>query len=291
LSSPIDYRHILKQARTQLETTASDNPALEAEVLLANLLNKSRMHLLAWPERTLDIHQQRDYARLISRRLAGEPLAYIIGQRAFWSLSLRVSPAVLIPRPDTELLVERALELLPEHKETTVADLGTGSGAIAIALASERPHCRLLATDRCADALQIARYNCARAGMSQRVDCRQGDWCEAFAADEHFDLIVANPPYIAIGDPHLQRGDLPAEPRQALVSGPDGLTDLRRICACAPAYLKPAGWLLLEHGFAQGHAVRELLRDAGLQQVHTRQDLAGHERVSSARTPKRSDAP
>ncbi|MEO5342338.1 MAG: peptide chain release factor N(5)-glutamine methyltransferase [Gammaproteobacteria bacterium SHHR-1] len=283
-----NYRTALTWARAEL--AGLDNPALEAEVLLAHLLGRSRSHLLAWPERALDAVQQRAFAGLIQRRRAGEPLAYITGRREFWSLELEVGPGVLIPRADTELLVELALGLIPEliaelvpfQGPLRIADLGTGSGAIAAAIASERPDCQVLAVERSDAALGIARANLQRLGLGH-VQTRQGDWCRAFNPGERFDLILSNPPYIASDDPHLQQGDLPAEPIQALVSGADGLDDLRLISACAPAHLRPGGWLLLEHGFAQGACVRQLLRQAGLEAVRSENDLAGQQRVSLGR--------
>lgn len=273
----LDYCTALASARDKL--TEVENPALEAEVLLAHVLGKPRSHLLAWPERALDAVQQQAYSELIQRRCGGEPLAYITGEREFWSLSLQVGPGVLIPRPDTELLVELALDLLPADSHAQVADLGTGSGAIAAAIGRERPHWQLVAVEHCPQARAIALANFQRLGLTH-VSCRAGDWCAGFEPLERFDLILSNPPYIADNDPHLQLGDLPAEPRQALASGADGLDDLRHICHCAPAYLKPGGWLLLEHGYDQGKAVRQLLKACNLERLRTERDFSGHERVS-----------
>jgi release factor glutamine methyltransferase len=288
----LNYHTALTWARAELAEL--DNPALEAEVLLAYLLDRSRTHLLAWPERALDAVRQQAYVGLIQRRRAGEPLAYITGRREFWSLELEVGPGVLIPRADTELLVELALGLMPSpipvptpaltpaQAPPRIADLGTGSGAIAAAIASERPDAQILAVEYSPQALRIAQANFQRLELGQ-VQTRQGDWCQAFKPGERFDLILSNPPYIASDDPHLQQGDLPAEPIQALAAGADGLADLRRISACAPAHLLPGGWLLLEHGFAQGAEVRQLLIQAGLEQVRSERDLAGQERVSLGR--------
>lgn len=267
----------LALARDRLKGVA-DSPALEAELLLAHVLDRPRSHLRAWPERRVDAAQQAALHELLGRRSGGEPLAYLLGRREFWSLELEVCPGVLIPRADTETLVERALELLPPGTAARVADLGTGSGAIALAIAHERPHATVVATDRSERALAVARRNAGRLDL-RNVELRCGDWCASLAG-ERFDLIVSNPPYIAATDPHLCRGDLPHEPSEALIAGADGLDDLRRIAACTPAHLKPGGHLLLEHGHIQGEAVRALLRDAGFAQVRTYRDLERRERVS-----------
>lgn len=256
----------------------TETAALEAELLLCEVIGKPRSHLRAWPENQLEPEQTRRFMSLLDRRASGEPLAYITGRREFWSLTLEVAAGVLIPRPDTETLVERALELIPPSAQVAVADLGTGSGAIALAIASERPHCRIVATDRSEAALRVARSNAVRLGLEQ-VEFRLGDWCQALG-EERFDLLISNPPYIAQSDPHLEMGDLRHEPREALVSGVEGLDDLRCIIDCAPHHLLPGGRILLEHGFSQGKAVRELLRATGFESVRTYCDLARRERVS-----------
>ncbi len=272
----------LQQARQQLAALPGAAPRLEAEVLLSFSLGRPRSHLYAWPERPLEADRQAHFSTLVARRIGGEPIAYITGQREFWSLDLRVTPETLIPRPESELLVELALTLIPPDRPLNIADLGTGSGAIAAAIASERPGCTLFATDISDAALRIARENFDRLGLA-RVQTRHGHWCEALPRNPSLDLIVSNPPYIPDSDPHLTQGDLPWEPRSALASGHDGLDDLRCITGQAATYLPPGGWLLLEHGCHQGTAVRRLLTAAGFQAVATHRDLSGQERVSKGR--------
>lgn len=254
---------------------------LDAQLLLLHALGRSsgeRAWLLAHGSDTLDDTSAHRYTALLRRRSQGEPLAYLVGQREFHGLRLQVDARVLDPRPDTETLVDWALEL-PLPATARVLDLGTGSGAIALALASRRPLWQLSAADRSADALAVARANAQRLNLPVRF--RAGDWFGALdAADGPFDLIASNPPYIAEGDPHL--GALRHEPRQALVSGADGLDDLRRIVADAPKWLAPGGWLLLEHGYDQAVAVRDLLARHGLHAAQSRKDLAGIERCSGA---------
>lgn len=266
----------LQATRERLAATAA--AALEAELLLAHVLDRPRTYLRAWPERRLTPEQQTRLDALLSRRTAGEPLAYLLGRREFWSLELEVAPGVLIPRADTETLVERALELISADRPARVADLGTGSGAIALAIAHERPRAIVIATDRSRAALELARHNARRLEL-RNVGFRLGDWCEALDT-ERFDLIVSNPPYIAADDPHLEQGDLPHEPLEALASGTEGLDDLRRISDCARRHLRPGGRLLLEHGHMQGEAVRRLLLCAGFAAIDTHRDLEGRERVS-----------
>ncbi len=254
--------------------SGGDSPRLDAEVLLCELLGCNRAGLVIRADDVLSSEIALRYAALIERRQLGEPVAYLTGRREFWSLELQVSPAVLIPRPDTELLVEWALERLLGVAAPRIADLGTGSGAIALALASERPDAAVVAVDQSADALGQAAHNARLLGL-ERVGFRLGDWLAPLAG-ESFDLIVSNPPYVAEQDPHLR--DLRFEPRRALTAGADGLADLRRIAAEAPAYLKPGAALLLEHGAEQGEAVRTLLRQCGYSAVETRPDLNGRER-------------
>jgi len=220
---------------------------------------------------------------LLARRVAGEPVAYLLGHRGFWTLDLAVSPATLIPRPETELLVELALARLPADTPLAVADLGTGSGAIALALASERPQVDVTATDLSAAALDMARGNAARNGLA-RVRFVQGAWFAPLQG-MRFDLIASNPPYIASNDPHLQQGDLRHEPATALASGIDGLDDLRLIVADAGAHLLPGGWLLIEHGWDQGAAIRALFEHAGFEQVYTERDLEQRDRVTRGCLP------
>jgi release factor glutamine methyltransferase len=263
----------------RLRTAAAPQhtPALDAELLLAHVVAEPRARLRSHPEIPVDPQQRDRYLELIARRAAGEPLAYLTGRKAFWSLELIVTPAVLIPRPETELLVERALALGPEGT-ARVADLGTGSGAIALALAHERPRWRVVATDLSAAALAVARANAAALGLG-RVELRAGDWFGALAG-ERFDLIVCNPPYIAAGDPALADPALRHEPSLALTPGADALASLRTIARGAPPHLVPGGWLLLEHGAGQAADLARELVLAGFAHVRSHRDLAGHERVT-----------
>lgn len=254
---------------------------IEVQCLLQHVLSVSRAYLLAHPERTLNDSEHARYTELLQRRLAGEPIAYLLGEREFFGLMFKVTPATLIPRPDTELLVETALQRIQPHAPCRVLDLGTGSGAIALAVAHSRPDACVLACDASASALAMARENAQRLGVAN-ADFVQSDWFSALN-QQRFDLIVSNPPYIAADDPHLLQGDLRYEPASALASGNDGLDDIRRIVAEAAAHLHPAGWLLLEHGYDQAKQVRELLRQAGLVEVFSACDLAGIERVSGGR--------
>lgn len=261
-----------------IATLTGDEAAREAELLLQHVLGRTRAWLYAHADDMVDGSAVRRVRELVARRQAGEPLAYITGRREFWSLDLAVSPAVLIPRAETELLVERAIQKLPHAQAAAVADLGTGSGAIALAIARERPRAQILATDASATALDVARGNAARLAIPN-IAFVLGDWCAALGS-ARFDLIVSNPPYIAAADPHLRRGDLRFEPASALASGSDGLDAIRTIVETAPAHLRPGGWLLLEHGFEQGHAVRALLEKSGFVEVFTAPDLEDRERVS-----------
>ncbi len=272
----------LKETADLLAGLPETDPRLEAEVLLAHVLGKSRSYLVAWPERYLNEAQLDHFRGLAARRLNGEPVAYLTGHREFWSLDLTVTPAVLVPRPDTELLVERALHRIPAGCPWLLADLGTGSGAIAAALAKERPDCRITATDASIEALAVAESNFKQLELD-RIATAHGRWCAALPPGSRFNLIVSNPPYVAEGDPALETGDLSWEPQYALRSGADGLDDIRRIIREAPAHLTAGGWLLLEHGFEQGTAVRRLLTKGGFGHIATHRDLAGHERVSEGR--------
>ena len=253
----------------------------DAEALLLHALGRSRSWLFTHADDALDTDAQTAYAALLERRAAGEPVAYLVGRRGFWSLELEVTPATLIPRSETERLVELALERLPRDRTCRVADLGTGSGAVALAIASERPLAQVLATDASDAALAVARRNAQRLGIGN-VSFAQGDWLAPLAG-KRFDLIVSNPPYIEAADPHLAQGDLRFEPTTALASGHDGLDDIRRIVRDSRDHLAPAGWLLFEHGWNQGDAARRLLHDAGYAEVFTAQDLEGRDRVSGGR--------
>jgi release factor glutamine methyltransferase len=248
---------------------------LDAELLLAHALALPRARLRSHPEAAAGAGVARQYRELLERRAAGEPVAYLTGEKEFWALPLKLSAAVLVPRPETELLVERALALV-RHDRARAVDLGTGSGAIALALASERPNWQLLATDVSEAALGIARAN-ARALALERVQFRRGSWLAPLGADR-FDLIVSNPPYVAADDPALAA--LQHEPRLALTPGNDALLALREIIHGAPAHLLPGGWLLLEHGATQGAAVRRELALAGMRYIRSHPDLAGLERAT-----------
>lgn len=258
----------------------SPTPRLDAELLLAAALGKPRSYLRTWPERELDDEQLALFQANLMRRRQGEPVAYILGHQGFWSLDLEVAPHTLIPRPDTELLVETALELLPATK-LTVLDLGTGTGAIALALASERPAWRVTGVDRIEDAVALAERNRQRLQLGNAAFVHS-HWFSALSG-QRFGLILSNPPYIRADDRHLNEGDVRFEPSSALVAGSDGLDDIRAIIQAAPDHLLSAGWLILEHGFDQAEAVRDLLVDGGFAEVHSRRDLGGHERISLGR--------
>ena len=258
----------------------SDTVQLDAELLLAAVLGKSRTYLYTWPEQVLSPSERSYFESVLERRVMGEPVAYILGTRDFWTLTLRVNRHVLIPRPETELLVETALALVTTQ-EACIADLGTGSGAIALAVASERPVWKVVATDMSGDALTVASDNASQLNIVN-VEFRQGSWCDALPP-QLFDLIVSNPPYIDAADAHLTQGDLRFEPRSALVAADDGLADIRTLCSQAPQRLKPGGWLLLEHGWTQGPTVAAILQSSGLETVRTLKDLNGNDRVSLGR--------
>jgi release factor glutamine methyltransferase len=255
---------------------------IDAELLLVHVLEQGRSWLFSHPYAVIGDNDRVRFDALARRRAAGEPVAYLTGRCGFWSLDLEVGPATLIPRPETELLVELALARIPSGRSLRVADLGTGSGAIALAIASERPQSRIIATDASADALRVARRNAASHGIGN-IEFRCGDWFAPLAG-EIFDLIASNPPYIAEGDPHLAQGDLRFEPDTALSSGADGLDAIRTIVGDAGAHLIPGGWLLLEHGWDQGPAVRALLADAGFIDIDTARDLEDRDRISLGRT-------
>ncbi len=274
-----DLRTLLATARVQL---ASDEAALEAELLLAVALGQPRSWLYAHADAVPAADAAARFAALIARRAAGEPVAYLLGRRGFWTLDLQVGPECLIPRPETELLLEHALLRLPLDVPARVADLGTGSGALALAIARERPLAEVWASDVSAAALECARANAQRMGLTRRVHFAEGDWCAALGA-ERYAMLVSNPPYLAEDDEHLQQGDLRFEPRMALVSGAEGLDALRAIIAAAPDHLEPRGWLLLEHGAGQGPPVRALLGTRGFVEVRSLRDLQVHERVSLGR--------
>ncbi len=281
----------IQQARAHIMTVLAEgeSPRADADVLLCHLLDCRRSYLMTWPERELDAAQQATLQEWLTRRLNGEPIAHLVGEREFWSLPLKVSPATLIPRPDTEVLVEQALTRIPQGP-CAVLDLGTGTGAIALALKSERPEIEVWAVDRMADAAALARENSAALGLP--IEVRDGSWFEPLGEPDRdktprFAVIVSNPPYIDGADPHLEQGDVRFEPRSALVADDAGLADIRHIVAHAPAYLLTDGWLLLEHGWAQGEAVRQLLRDGGYREVATVRDYGDNDRVTLGLCPLR----
>ena len=267
----------IKQA--QFALAASPSPRLDTEVLVMHVTGLTRAQLITRAEQVLSADQEQNLNSLLARRAQGEPIAYLTGQREFWSMALRVTPDVLIPRPETELLVEQALARIPQDTEWTIADLGTGSGAIALAIAKERPRCHVVATDTSERALAVARANAMRLGI-RNIEFRQGEWFAPLGGRQ-FDIIVSNPPYVAANDPHLGEGDVRFEPRAALVSGRDGLDAIRTIATSAGAHLKPGGWLLLEHGYDQSGVIAQLLKSAGYGQTALYRDLAGQPRISA----------
>ena len=274
---------VLALAQQRLEPGSGDTAAREAVVLLQAVLHRDRGYFHAFPERSVADAPLAHYWSLVARRQAGEPVAYILGVREFWSLPMLVTPDTLIPRPETELLVELTLAL-PLPADAAVVDLGTGCGAIACALAAERPAWHLLAVDRSAAALAVAGRNVATLGLGNVVlTC--SDWFAALDRGQRFEAVVSNPPYVACHDAHLQAGDLRFEPRSALVSGDDGLDAIRVLVRSAPDYLIDDGWLLCEHGYTQGLAVRELMLAAGYARVATHRDLAGRDRVTLGQWP------
>jgi len=268
---------LLQQASRSLVKT-SPTPGLDAELLLAHALQQPRTHLRAWPDKVPEPASEQAFRQLLEKRHQGVPVAYLLGYREFWSMPLKVAPGVLIPRPETELLVETALELIPTGR-SMVAELGTGSGAVAIALALERPETTIVASDRYPTPLSLARQNALRLN-ARRIVFIQSDWLEALR-DLAFDVIVSNPPYIAADDPHLLQ-DIRHEPLNALAAGEEGLDAIRTIVHHAPRCLKPGGWLVLEHGYDQASQVSELLAQSGFRSLTCHHDLQGHPRITQA---------
>lgn len=275
----VTIHHFLHTA-TQKLTLVTDSPQLEAEALLAHVLKKNRSYLLAFAEKELAAEEVAQAAADIHRRYLGEPLAYIVGHKEFWSREFQVTPATLIPRPETELLVEITLKLL-HQKEAKIADLGTGSGAVGVSLACERPAWRIDATDISPEALAVARKN-AQQFKLKNVFFYQGNWCTALTCTD-FDAIISNPPYIAEEEWDAYEPQLIYEPRKALIAGKDGLSAINDIAQSAKFFLKDGGYLLVEHGFLQGEKVRALFMQEGYTEVHSICDLSGHERVTLGR--------
>ena len=264
----------------QVDLPESDTPVLDAEVLLCHVLGKERVFLYTWPEKVLDNQQLAVFSALMSRRKQGEPIAYIIGIREFWSLPLKVNESTLIPRPDTERLIEVALDLF-QNDPLSVVDLGTGTGAIALALASEFPEWNMLGVDLSEDAVTLAKEN-ARLNKLEQVQFQVGSWCDGLP-HRFFDLIVSNPPYIAETDPHLSQGDVRFEPLSALVAPQNGLSDIVDIAKQSSVCLKPQGWLMVEHGFDQASNVRQIFKACGYGFISSYQDLSGNDRVTAGR--------
>lgn len=273
-------RQWLRAAIAQLPE--SESPKRDAEILLSYVTGRSRSWIIAFDDHELESEQLSRLAELLARRAEGEPIAYLTGEREFWSLSLSVSPDTLIPRPDTELLVEQALAHLPQHA-VEILDLGTGTGAIALALASERPECRVTGVDRIAAAITLAESNARRLAIGN-VQFRLSNWFSALSGAQ-FSLIASNPPYIDHADEHLRQGDVRFEPESALVASDRGLADIKWIAENAGAHLLPGGWLLFEHGWQQAEQVRTILRENKFTAIETCQDYGGNDRVTLAQKP------
>ncbi len=286
--SPVDVRSLLRAAREALAASGGGaahsgaSVALDADLLLAHVLGVDRAWLFANGERAVEPSRAGAFMALLQRRSAGEPIAYLTGRREFWSLPLRVTPGVLIPRPETELLVEVALAHIPAEASWRVADLGTGSGAVALAIAVERPRCELHATELSPAALAVAQENVDIIAPG-RVTLHQGSWLEPLTGQFH--VILSNPPYVAADDPHLQQGDCRFEPAAALTPGTDALAAIREIAQAALPYLRSGGMLAFEHGFEQGEACRNLLENLGYFDVRTERDLEGRDRVTIGLVP------
>ena len=271
----MEFQHWLRQAASEL--SASESPKRDAEILLEFVTGKARTYLLAFGETQLSAEQEAQLATLLARRKTGEPVAHLVGEREFWSLPLYVSPATLIPRPDTECLVEQALSRLPAQA-CRILDLGTGTGAIALALASERPDCEVTAVDVMPNAVALAQRNVARLGFPN-VTVLQSSWFSALD-NRTFGMIVSNPPYIDEHDPHLTQGDVRFEPLTALVAANEGLADIVHIVTTSRQHLLPGGWLLVEHGWTQGDAVRDVFIAAGYRAVETCRDYGDNDRLT-----------
>jgi len=273
---------LLKQAAQRLQAAGSSSPRIDAEVLLCHVLGRDRTWLYTWGDKICPLWEQARFDALIAARVQGTPVAYLTGEREFWGLRLATSPDTLIPRPDTETLVELALSRAA-LTSGRLLDLGTGTGAIALAFASEQPHWQVLGVDLRVEAVSLATRNAQALGLANATFL-QSDWFAALdaytVAGNQFDIIVSNPPYIAGDDPHLAEGDVRFEPRSALVAAACGMADLLHLVNSAQRYLAASGWLLLEHGYQQAEMVREALESAGYQNVESVRDLGGHERVT-----------
>ena len=281
MQSAYTVESALKAAIVQLQEGENTSPSIDAAVLLCHTLDKPRSYLLTWPEKHLTLEQEQHFDELLTRRLTGEPVAYIVGEREFWSLPLKVSPSTLIPRPDTERLVEVALDKT-FGKTGDILDLGTGTGAIALALASEMPNRNVTGIDLRPEAQQLASENAERLNITNTTFLN-GSWFEPLPEDSRFSLIVSNPPYIEKDDPHLSQGDVRFEPITALVAEEKGLADIKHIADHARYYLESDGWLAFEHGYDQGDAVREIMQALGYLDVMTEKDYGGNDRVTLGR--------
>lgn len=272
-----------EKALSEANNLSIKEAKFEIQLLLQFVLKVNRAWLIAHENDALAIHQEQEFHQLLARRLAGEPIAYILGKREFYGLDLMVTADTLIPRPDTETLVEAALAKIPNNAHYSILDLGTGTGAIALAIAKHRPHANIVAVDASKAALEIALQN-AQSLHLLNVQCVLSDWFDALD-NERFDVIVSNPPYIEQGDAHLSQGDLRFEPISALVSGTDGLDDIRQIIDDCLIHLKPQGWLMLEHGYQQAESVSNLMAEHGLVNIATLKDLGNNDRVTIAKNP------
>ncbi|AIU66143.1 peptide chain release factor N(5)-glutamine methyltransferase [Vibrio coralliilyticus] len=278
MTAPHSVEYTLKSAVNKLQESGSDSPSLDAAVLLCHTLNKPRSFLLTWPDKILDSEAILAFEVNLQRRINGEPVAYITGEREFWSLPLKVAPSTLIPRPDTERLVEIALEKAVEN-QGDILDLGTGTGAIALAIASELPNRQVWGIDLKQEAKQLAESNAEHLGI-RNAQFLSGSWFEPIEAGTKFALIVSNPPYIEEHDPHLAQGDVRFEPLSALVAKDNGLADIKHISSQALSFLQCDGWLMFEHGYDQGMAVREILGSLGYQNITTYKDYGENDRVT-----------
>lgn len=277
-----DIQSAISEA-SRILAASSDSPELDAEILLCLILEKNRSYLRSWPKKQLHAQQRLQFKALLKQRQQGTPIAYMTGQREFWSREFRVSPDVLIPRPDTELLIELSLPLIPKDKSCKVIDLGTGSGVIAVTLATERPYAQLIATDLSSAALKIAKQN------AEHYHCRnirflQSNWFSE-VSENAFDVVISNPPYIDSDDEHLQQGDVRFEPKTALIADNQGLSDIEIIADKARRYLKPAGHLLIEHGYNQAEQVQAIFNALAYDKVQSYRDLSGQLRVTYGQKP------